>query len=252
MPRFRRASRLVQPVPSDAAASSSNHSHPSSPDVTEDPELGTVHYIPAPKKYRKGGQSAAGETFNGRRLATAVYGGVRRYVAKSGANKTVRPPKAIHSSPGHSSTLGTPHAQHTIEFDPIEEDPLEEDVGISPATLLGAGYSTSLARDPVEANSHHRKWRRITANRWQDLLPTMVMPYLRWCHGTQYGCTKPTPTPLLPCTCGQMERSTVVRMVYNDCKYLKPLVTSQIILIASLYQPSVPNALFIASVVLWH
>lgn len=207
-----------------ASSSMPMHQPSSDPAMTED-DLGVIHYIPAPKKKQPSNKQksyAVGQTFNHRRVATAVYGGVRTYTASSRAQKSQNSLGhiTVPSSPGHSSAMSTPNPSKIVEFEPIEED--DEDDGFedeewSPAVLLGDGYSATLPKDPTDETKHYQKWRRITSDRWLGLLPLLVTPYLRWCHITSYGRTRPVPHPPPPCTCGQNERSTRVQMVYSQC-----------------------------------
>lgn len=193
-----------------------------------DPSLGKVHFIPAPKKYscsKRATRYLIGQTYLGRRVQTAVYGGMRKYLDASLPKKpkiSMGSKMAVAPSTHSSSVMGTPNASRIVEFNPIEEDEGAdgyEDIEWSPASLLGTGYSALLENAPNEVN-HHQKWRRIMADQWMSLLPSLVMPYLRWCQITCYGRTKPPLEPPHPsCICGQNEQGTMVQMVDSESKH---------------------------------
>ena len=230
MPRYggpikRHVAKLKEP-PREAGASTSHRTSDGAPskDRTSIP---IDRSSPPPEENESSNKRlklSTGQTFKGRRVQSAIYGGVRTYTqAPRPRNiKVSQGGTSIQSSPGHSSAVSTPKASHRVEFEPMEDEdegsePDEyEDVEWSPAVLVGNGYSATLANDPIETNNH-QKWRRITSDRWLSLLPLLVMPYLCWCQVTGYGRTRPATDPPQPCTCGQNQRGTSVQMVYSQC-----------------------------------
>ncbi|KAF9502917.1 hypothetical protein BS47DRAFT_1275149, partial [Hydnum rufescens UP504] len=60
------------------------------------------------------------------------------------------------------------------------------------------------------------KWRKITADRWKLLLPSLVRPFMHWCQQSSYGrlaVSEPVPRD---CICGKNAHCVEVTAVYMD------------------------------------
>ena len=189
---------------------------------------------PVPRQRRA---PLVGAAYRGRRLATAAYGGVRAIPSTPPSRRTAVQSQATpEHSPSHSSALNTPASEHasqhfatfeTMEEDYHVEDPFQssafglEQTYDNPSQFLGEGYASQLPAD-TESAPHHAQWKILTMQRWRDLLPKLVMPFLRWCEETQYGRVgRPSRDPPM-CTCNLPARNVHVSAVYGEREYYSP------------------------------
>lgn len=101
--------------------------------------------------------------------------------------------------------------------DPPQSSPfgLERIYDNNPLQFLGEGYAAQLPAD-TDVISHHARWKILTMQRWRDLVPTLVMPFLRWCEETQYGRVGRPPRDPQTCTCNVLARNVCVSAVYGE------------------------------------
>lgn len=93
---------------------------------------------------------------------------------------------------------------------------LDPSYAANPSFFLGEGYAAPLPED-IDATSQHAQSKQLTAKHWQDIVPALVLPFLRWCERTKYGRVNRPPLPCSrKCACEVQARNIHVKAVYGE------------------------------------